>query len=175
MSWFALFVKSGEERDVEGFINQHFDKQSLFCYVPKKLVPEKKQGCVHDSAKVIFPGYVFINTSIISTLYHRLRKTPKIYYLVKSGEHKLDQSYSPYSEIPDEEMDMFLQLVGPNDMLGYSDVIVMNKRAKVIAGPLFGKEGIIRKIDKRKGRAKIEVMFLGETRMIEVGINILST
>ncbi|SYX83888.1 antiterminator LoaP [Paenibacillus alvei] len=174
MSWYALYVKSGEERDVEGFLNKHYDQQSLLCYVPKKLVPEKRQGNVHDSVKVIFPGYVFINTNIISALYYHLRKTPKIFYMVKSGDHKLDQSYSPYSAITDEEMSMFLQLFGPNDMLGYSDVIMIGKRAKVVSGPLYGKEGIIRKIDKRKSRAKIEIMFMGESRLIEVGIKFLS-
>lgn len=44
----------------------------------------------------------------------------------------------------------------------------------VQSGPLKGKEGIIKKVDKRKNRAKVQLNFLGREKTIDVGIEVLS-
>lgn len=42
-----------------------------------------------------------------------------------------------------------------------------------MAGPLKGKEGLIKAVDRRKNRAKIGLEFMGIMREVEVGIEVL--
>ncbi|MFG0216967.1 KOW motif-containing protein [Brevibacillus porteri] len=51
--------------------------------------------------------------------------------------------------------------------------MITDSKITVKKGPLAGKEGIIKKVDRRKKRAKIVIDFLGDERMIDVGIEIL--
>ncbi|MRA76150.1 transcription antiterminator, partial [Bacillus thuringiensis] len=56
----------------------------------------------------------------------------------------------------------------------YSKVYIENSKVTVASGPLKGMEGIIKKIDKRKRRAKLCLSFMGLDKMVNVGIEVLS-
>ncbi|TCS93657.1 antiterminator LoaP [Hazenella coriacea] len=174
MCWYALFVETGKEHLTEKLLKKFFDSKTLTCFVPKRLVPEKKDGIVHDHVKVMFPGYIFIHTNIISKLYYSIRQIPKIYYIVKCGKYKRNSSDGYYSIISQNEMSLIIKLTAKNGILDYSDINIKNKQVEVISGPLMGMESIIKKVDRRKRRAKVEIEFLDKKRMIDVGVNILS-
>jgi len=97
-----------------------------------------------------------------------------VYYLVGSSSCTTANTKEYFTKIPENQMNWLLQLFGQNHIIGYSDIMVLDENVHVISGPLMGKEAIIRKIDKRKGRAKIEVQLLNDIRLIDVGIEILS-
>ncbi|QDX92241.1 antiterminator LoaP [Brevibacillus laterosporus] len=174
VSWYALFVETGKENVVEKILTNHFDQHVFRCLVPKKIVSEKKNGVSYDSIKTLFPGYIFIQTNIISTIYYDLMSIPMTYYMVNCGKYKNDNCQTYYSEIPEEDMNWILQITDKEGLLSYSDVIIEDRQVQVITGPLQGMEAFIKKIDKRKKRAKIEIELLGEIKTLDVGINILS-
>jgi len=66
-----------------------------------------------------------------------------------------------------------MKLIGNDGIIDYSKVYIENSRVSVKFGPLLGMEGAIKRIDKRKGRATIILNFLGEPRLVDVGIEIL--
>nr|WP_162305437.1 antiterminator LoaP [Brevibacillus laterosporus] len=174
MSWYALFVETGKENVVEKILTNHFNQHVFRCLVPKKIVSEKKNGVSYDSIKTLFPGYIFIQTNITSTIYYDLMSIPMTYYMVNCGKYKNDSCLTYYSEIPEEDMNWILQITDKEGLLSYSDVIIEDRQVQVITGPLQGMEAFIKKIDKRKKRAKIEIELLGEIKTLDVGINILS-
>ncbi|MBY9083165.1 KOW motif-containing protein, partial [Paenibacillus sp. HN-1] len=45
----------------------------------------------------------------------------------------------------------------------------------VVSGPLTGKEGIIKKIDKHKNRAKILLSMVNTAVLVDVGIELISS
>ena len=59
-------------------------------------------------------------------------------------------------------------------VIDYSKIFIENSIVYVKEGPLQGMEGIIKRVDKRKGRATIALDFMGESRMINLGVEILT-
>ena len=48
-----------------------------------------------------------------------------------------------------------------------------NDKIKIVEGPLLGMEGRIESIDARKGRAKVNIDFLGSSKLVQLGIDIV--
>lgn len=172
MDWYSFFVRSGKEEEIKLFMDRFYSSHDLSCLVPKRTVPERKQGKTHDRTKILFPGYIFIKTGDIQNVYYNIKKTPHLLYMVNGAIRKNNQAAHFFTPIPKEQMDWLVELCGVNGTLGYSDIILWGSQMKVTSGPLLGKEELIRKIDKRKSRAKIEVRLLDEVKLIDVGIHV---
>lgn len=56
------------------------------------------------------------------------------------------------------------------DFVGF----IRGDRVFVTLGPLQGRESVIRKIDRHKRRAKIELEFMGDRRIFDVALEIVS-
>ena len=76
-------------------------------------------------------------------------------------------------EVITEEMMVLESLLYEDELIGYSDILINNKKVIVVSGPLTSLEGQIISVNKRKGRAKVQLSFLGELRTIELGVNLL--
>ncbi|EPY03902.1 transcription antitermination protein, partial [Paenibacillus alvei TS-15] len=137
---------------------------------------------------------LLINTKMTPSMYYELKKLPKYYRLLRNSAFLLDKIYRRsqtlidshkvegnqiynyddfFSKIEEEEIRQILQLINNENIIEYSNVIVENSKVSVQSGPLYGLEGIIKKIDKRKRRAQIAISLCGGERLIDVGIEIL--
>ncbi|MCM3291531.1 antiterminator LoaP [Paenibacillus sp. MER 180] len=177
MKWYALSVETGCEELVRAIICRDFDPSILHAIVPKRRLCEKKQGHIHYVVKTMFPGYLLIRTTMNTKTYYKLQEIPKVYSILNNfqTQHKIYNSDDivSISNIPEEEVSILFQLLDRNHIINLSGAIVINSRVQVKCGPLKGMEGIIRKLDKRKNRAKISLSFLGSERLIDVGLEIL--
>lgn len=163
-NWYALFVLTGEEDNVKERLLYRFqDKFRII--VPKRKLRERKGGAWHDIIRVLFPGYVLIHGQIDIEEYKGFRDVPGLIKLLCSG-------YEPL-KIVDHEIDIISRLVINDDIIGFSEVLMENGVVQVIDGPLLSMEGQIVSIDKRKGRAKVRLHFLGEERTVELGVSLL--
>lgn len=54
-----------------------------------------------------------------------------------------------------------------------SEGIIEGSKVSVNSGPLQGMEGYIRKIDRHKRKAYLEIPFFGRTQNIQVGLEIV--
>lgn len=174
MYWYALFVETNKEEVVLKYLNHYFDESDLKAIIPKRRVPERKEGLIKHVSKKMFPGYVLIYTKINENIYHLLRKIPRCYRLLTAGSQYDKSDGFNYCRIRDEEIAPIIRLLGEGDTIEYSRVFIVNSKVFVNSGPLKGHEGIIRKIDSRKNRAKISLNFMGTEKTIEVGIEVLS-
>jgi len=48
-----------------------------------------------------------------------------------------------------------------------------DEEIKVVEGPLLGLEGRIESVNVRKGRARVRLEFLGDTRMVDLGLDFI--
>jgi transcription termination/antitermination protein NusG len=174
MNWHALFVENGKEEIVQKYLQLYFDKSLLYSVVPKRKVPEKKGGRVSHVLKKMFPGYVLIRTTMNTDIFYRIKEIPKCYSIVNNGLCYSKDKGTYYSTITEEEINPILQLIGDGEIIDYSKVYLENSMVSVKSGPLLGMEGIIKKVDKHKNRAKILLKFFGVERTIDVGIEIIS-
>ena len=164
MKWYVTFVETGKEEEVQKWLDHYFDKDIQRNMVPKRRLIEKKGGEPYSVIKKLFPGYVFICIDMDVEKYEIIKGIPKLIRFLSTGAY--------YSPIDDSEMSVILRLVG-DDIIGYSKVFVENAKILVKEGCLYGMEGIIKKVDKHKNRAKIQLDFMGEQRIVDVGVEIV--
>jgi transcriptional antiterminator NusG len=77
------------------------------------------------------------------------------------------------AEVPPEEMKPILRLTGVSDVIGFSTGIRVGTKVRIIDGPLKDFEGIIIDVDSRKGRAKVMLDILNETKKVDLGLTVI--
>ncbi|MDQ0416439.1 transcriptional antiterminator NusG [Croceifilum oryzae] len=175
MKWYALFVETGYEEYIQNFLYRNFDPNKLTSMVPVRKLPERKNGRISHVYRKMFPGYVLIRTEMTTELFHQLKKVPKIHRLLTSYYSDTSEQDSYFSSIPEEEINLILQLTEDRNCIDFSSICVDGVSITVKTGPLVGKESIIKKVDKRKRRAKILIDFMNTTLTMDVGINVISS
>ena len=163
-NWFAVFVITGKEDKVKQALELRFDNNLRFL-VPKRRLRERKCGVWTETIKVLFPGYVLINGVVTAETYYDLKQVPSLIKLLRSGNDILDVDLY--------EMEILSRLICNGEIIGYSEILYEDDKVKVLDGPLASLEGCIISINKRKGRAKIQISFMGELRTMDLGISVL--
>ncbi|MCY8910319.1 transcription antiterminator [Bacillus atrophaeus] len=174
MEWYALFVETGKEEVVQQNLKLIFDKTLLDIVIPKRKIPEKKDGKVNHVIRIIFPGYVLVKTKMTARIYHKIKKIPNVCILVNRGVYYSKDYNENFTKIDEGEIKPLLKLLSKDDIIDYSKVYIEKSKVLVKCGPLKGNEAIIKRVDKRKNRAKILLNFLGKENTIDVGIEVLS-
>lgn len=163
-NWHAIFVRTGKESDVKQRLLFRFGNELRFI-VPKRKIRERKNGIWRDSIKVLFPGYILVNGYLTPQHFHQFSDIPGLLCLLHANKQIL--------QIPNEEIEILARLTGDSELIDISEIFIENDVIQVIDGPLTALEGIITKIDARKGRAKVLLNFLGEQRTVDLGISII--
>ncbi|WP_336779432.1 antiterminator LoaP [Paenibacillus illinoisensis] len=184
MGWYALFVKNGSEEMVENQIKRKFDNTILTILVPKRELIERKEGSLRLVYRKMFPGYVLLNTNISVNTYYKLKRISGVLNFLNKVPQKVEKNVSDYVyrnsdkdyffSIADEEISPILDLLDEQGILKFSHACIENSKVIIRSGPLKGRDGIIKKFDRRKKRAKIIVEFLGVRKEFDVGLDILS-
>ncbi|PEM20849.1 antiterminator LoaP [Bacillus wiedmannii] len=177
MSWYALFVGTGKEELVKTMIEKYLENRKMTAIVPKRKLYERKRGITYVVYRTLFPGYVLLRTSMDPEIYYELKSIPLYCKLLNNDCTYNAEQGGPYlfTNIEVEEISSVLQLIGTDETIDFSTIYIENNKVKVLEGPLKGKEDIIKKVDKRKKRAKIILRILGNEIRLDVGIEILTT
>lgn len=165
MKWYAIFVETGREEEVQKYIELLFPNEDINTLVPKRKLIERKRGQTYESIKILIPGYVLVHTNMSDELYYGLKALPAVYRVLKDDSEPIP--------IREEEMSMILSLTRYGETIELSDVYKEGNQIKVLNGPLKGMEGIIEKFDHRKKRVKVRLEFLGEYKRVDLGANMV--
>ncbi|HEB31344.1 MAG TPA: antiterminator LoaP [Spirochaetes bacterium] len=130
---------------------------------PRRNLKIRRKGEWNDSLAPIFPGYLFLEINEVTTdLYLQLRKIPGFFRFLQSNQNIISLSgrdmellthFISFGEVVDKSVAMFDE----------------NNRIKIISGPLKGLEGLIVKVDRRKGRAKVRLDMFKDSFLIDFG------
>lgn len=167
--WYVIQVKTGTEEEIRRQCEKVIEKDILErCFIPYCEQMKKYHGKWHKEKKLLFPGYVFLVSTRDAEekmLYLRLKKVIGLTKLIGTGNEVVP--------LEDEEI-RFLQDFGREDQIvNMSEGIIENDRVVVTKGPLKGNEGLIRKIDRHKRRAYLEVGLFGRKIETQVGLEIV--
>ena len=170
--YFAVHVTGGKEDSLVALIKERINPD---CYqevfTPKKDVTRKKEGEQYNKTFIIFPGYIFVDSNNINQFAAAMYQIPQ--YARVLGRDKETGSFLPLS---DEECIMIDTLCGKDveRKLKSSFVSVTEgKKIKVIAGPLYGLEGQIKKVDVHRRVCYMDVTLLGKVTTLEFAINLV--
>ena len=164
-SWYVLFVNTNQEQKVKRILDKEIGDKYKFI-VPTRELRERKNGKWCKIKRKLFPGYVLIKGIMNIEFYYKLNKVPGIIKLLRNEDEILT--------VDKKELRVLKILIDNKDSnIGISKLYKENDNIKITTGPLFGLEGKIREIDSRKGRAKVNLCFMNEERIVELGIELI--
>jgi len=150
----------GAHQVIDRFLGVHL-------FWPRRSLRLRHAGRWRETLQPIFPGYLFLEAEgIAGDLYHALRAVPGFLRFLPSN-----QDVQP---IPERDARPLAQLLRYGEVVRKSlAVFDENNRIRIIEGPLKGLEGLIVKVDRRKGRAKVKLDLYDESRLVDFGFTSL--
>lgn len=163
-AWYVLFIKANQEEKVKKILEKEIGNEYKFI-IPTRELRERKNGKWHNIRRKLFPGYIFIKGIINVDIYYKLKKVDGIIKLLSDEDQIL--------AVDEKELRVLKILIDNDNNIGISTLYKENDNIKIMAGPLVGLEGKIIKVDTRKSRAKVNISFMNEERIIELGIELV--
>ena len=166
--WYVFFVKTNKEELAVKDINDAFSNDEIKAFVPyvERFFKKEKEK------QIMFQGYLFVETTISSEEFRLrswecIKKSKNIIKLLTYGD-------SEEAAIKSEERKA-IQKFWKNDNNGIdaSKGIIEGDKVIITEGSLVGMEIIIKKIDRHKMKAYVEIEFLGKLHIVDIGLEII--
>lgn len=171
-SWYVLYVRTGSEEKVTRFLKQNLNTENHLPFVPMKSLLFRRQGIINKETKICFSGYVFIQSSMfaidfINEVYPIVRRLKAAYFFLNYGE-KFNIT------MREEEKLLLMSLLGNDFCIENSIGFSQGDIVKVVSGALIGMESRIKKINRHKREAIVEVEMMGSIRRVTVALEIVA-
>ncbi len=164
--WYVIQVRTGTEekimRQCLGSIDQEILTQ---CFIPYYEERKKYRGVWHTEKKILFPGYVFAVSDRLTELYKSLQSVIGMTRLLGTGKEVV--------ALKEEEMNLLKKMGAGERPMEISTGIIENGAVIITDGPLTGMEGCVRRIDRHKRKAWLEIDMFGRTTTMEAGLEIV--
>lgn len=171
-NWFVFFVQTGSEQIACEFLNKMFCKEESIAFIPQVKLIYKNSSSMRKEFKPMFPGYVFVDSILDERTF--IFKTNKFIHLTKYIFNLLGSRNIDCMKLNDDEMKFLLHFCDDEYVTEESKGFIIGDEIFVTSGPLKGKESVIKKIDRHKRQAEIEMIFLGDRRRICVSLEIVT-
>lgn len=164
--WYALQVRVGKEEEVACACRRIVQEDILEeCFIPKTERMKKYEGKWHKMQVPMFPGYLFLVTGKIDEVHKGLKAIPAMTKILGDG--------SEFIPIRKEEEE-FLKSIGNEEhlvemSLGYLE----NDEVVIRSGPMKGMGGKIKKINRHKRVAVVEMQMFGRLMEVQMGVEVL--
>ncbi len=134
---------------------------------PRRSLRIRRAGKWREMLQPIFPGYLFLEADSLDTgLHHGLRGVPGFLRFLPSNRN--------VQPVSDRDARPLVGLLRHGEIVRKSIAVFdENNRIRILEGPLKGLEGLIVKVDRRKGRAKVKLDLYDETRLVDFGFTSL--
>jgi transcription termination/antitermination protein NusG len=167
MPFYAVQVWTGSEERFRVLANRAIAEHDARLVWPRRSLRIRKAGAWHDSIAPIFPGYLFLEAPEVgAALFAELKRTPAFVRFLPTNE-----SVAPLDRKDQELLGHFL---------GFGEIVKKskayfdeNRRIRIVSGPLSNLEGMIVRVDKRKGRARVRLELYEDSFEVDFGFEAL--
>lgn len=170
MYWYVLFVRTGQEEKVKEYLRERLDSNVFTPFVPLQEIILKISGTLKREVNPLFPSYVFIQSEVSSQEF--IKKSSTLIYTSRNIISILKYSNTEIA-LRESEKKMLLSLCNEDYCIESSRGIIEGDKIHIIAGPLRGLESIVKKVNRHKRKAWIEIEFMGEVREISLALEIV--
>ena len=165
--WYVMQVRTGSEENIQLQCQKDISSEVLEdCFIPYYEEKRNIKGEWTTQRKILFPGYVFLDSHEVTRLYSNLQQVSGLTKLLKTGDEVVP--------LTKEEVHFLKTFGGEEQIVAVSEGVIENSKVVVMSGPLIGKEGYIKKIDRHKRRAFLEMPMFGRVQKIQVGLEIVA-
>lgn len=166
-NWYVVQVLAKNEYRLCSKINERVSRDLYTdCFVPQAEYIYKSNGLVEKRIRPLFPGYIFVITDNIEGFYDAFKKIEGFKRILKEGNY--------FTSISNEEAAFIAGVTDDEHSTSMSEGYILNSKVYVTSGPLKGREGAIRKIDRHKRIAAVEIPLMGQPRLVRMPLEIVS-
>ncbi len=164
--WYVIQTSTGRKEKIKLECEQRISKDILsHCVLPLYEEKIKYKGQWHIQKKKLFPGYLFLISDNLDELYKQLKKVEAMTKLLGTGEEIIP--------LTQNEIDFLLRFAGDEELVKMSQGIIIGDKVTILSGPLKGMESTIKKIDRHKRKAWLNLEMFGRSQLVEVGVEIV--
>jgi transcriptional antiterminator NusG len=160
--WYVIQTLSGDEFRMQNLCRARIDAGAYHdIFVPQSITKKHYRREWHDVKKVLFPGYVFVDTDQIEEIAKKLNEINGFTRILRCGDEIV-----PVSR---QERKFLEGLMDDDHTVRYSLGIIIGKKVCITEGALKNRSGLIRKVDRHRRIAVLDVNFFGRPTPVEVG------
>lgn len=160
--WYIIYTVTGREHKCLEQLQHYVDEADYSeIFIPHYIVKKHFKGEWHDIRKILFPGYLFVDTDNIEPIVEGLRRVTQYTRVLKNGE-----SIAPVTE---EEQKFLSDMMDAGHTVRYSEGFLIGERVCITEGPLQNYQGCIRTVDRHRRTARLEIPVFGGMTPVEVG------
>ena len=166
MHTYVVQVATGREQQVMSLAERLVTPKvpSRF-YAPRYRFQRKIQGKWQIVDELLTPGYLYAETSDIRSLEKHVSELPLFAKVLRMNGNIIALS--------EAELEWLDRLTGPNRVVGFSVGYMEGDRVVIEDGPLAGLESKIKKINRHKRLAYVDIQLLGRSKTVAVGLEIV--
>lgn len=173
-NWVILFVRTGLEETVVGALKETLDADRYLPFLPTKETPRRSKGVIGKERKLLFPGYVFIQTEIeagliagkLRTALRGIARRKDIFTILHYGDDEKDVAMREAERLYWERLfDSDFCVAGSKGFIE-GDVI------RITSGALVGMESRIKRVDRHKREAVVEMEVMGASREVRIMLEV---
>lgn len=164
--WYVIQVMHGEERRTIELVKALVDR-TLFqdIFLPEMEVMKRYHGAWHKERTLMFPGYIFIVTEAIYELSLALGQVPKLTKVLGTDTMPV--------ALEESEVLLLQKILNPGHVAEMSRGMLEGKRLIIKSGPMEGMEAMVKRIDRHKRMAVLEVELFGRLVELKMGVEIV--
>lgn len=165
MKWYIVRAQSNREKSVSEKIIKDAEKGDLIGKIGQVIVPTEKSfhlknGKKVQREKVMFPGYIFVETNAVGELKYYLKA-------VNGATGFLTNRGGDIQSLTQAEVDRMLGIQKQKEEVAEQfDHFISGESVKVLEGPFTGFTGTVESIKDQK--VKVEVMIFGRKNLVEL-------
>jgi len=171
-NWFVFYVQTGKEQTACNFLNKLFNRDESIAFVPQVELIFRNSMLIKKELKPMFPGYIFADSILDETEF--INEACKYVRFSKCIFKLLADRGIDYIKLSESEKNYLLSFCDNSYIAEKSKGFLIGDKIFINSGPLKGRESIIKKIDRHKRRAEIQMTFLGGIKRISVSLEIMS-
>jgi transcriptional antiterminator NusG len=160
--WYTLRVQANREKSISDRLVRDKERGELpvgGVFYPTQKISINRDGKRMIREKILYPGYIFVETKYVGELEAWIKSTPGATSLLK------DADGNPLC-VSKRELDRMNQ--NQEESVSSSPELQTGQRVKVLDGPFSGFEADVFDINTQKQTVKIVVKIFGRANNIEV-------
>ena len=165
---YVIQVLTGHEAAVILLIEKLLSGEQAFieCFAPRFELKKRIQGEWQLVSELLTPGYIYLETNNIDRVSQELYHVPAFTRLLGNN--------GKFIPLNKDEMQWLHALTRPGThTVEMSEGVIEGDQIIVNEGPLKGLEATIKKIDRHKRLAYLDMRFFDRPKLIKVGLEIV--
>lgn len=167
MMWYTVKVQNSREKSISERIKLDMKRdynEDINVLIPTQNVLVVKDGKRQEKVSLLYPGYIFVETSSVEKLNHVVKANRSI----GATNIIIDKKTNKPQQLRQSEIDRMVGIKeAPATM---KNLFQIGEKVMILEGAFQNFKGSISQIDMNKERVTVEVLIFGRKNMVDLAI-----